>query len=595
MIVPMKKVAILVQSKDSAQAVEALSAQGLLHVEHQQPPGGKEVDVSKEEVTLVEETIAVLSQERFCEELSPSDSKELADWKFAARHILDLRNRLNQLVDYALTVNNSISQWEEWGDFDPETVSALRDRGVHVRLYQIPIKEIKKVPSGLVVEKISAVAGFFNCAVISLDEINLPFKEVPLPKIGLKGMYARLSENNRVMESIKTDIRKAACYKKAFVRIKQSLEEELEFHRVLSGMGESEGFTYLRGYIPYDRASALRETAAKQGWGIAISEPSENDKVPTLIRNPRWVSIITPVFKLIEVIPGYNELDISVWFLIFFSVFFGMLIGDAGIGLIFLGLVAFAQKKWGRRFNDKNIFILLYISSACCIIWGVLSGTFFGQEWLPQSVRPLLPALRDRQTVQNLCFFLGALHLSIAHGWRALIKAPSFSALAEMGWILILWGAFFLARILVLGREFPVGGKWCFVGGMVLVIFFTSPQGSLFKRLGAGSGHLLLNLVNSFTDVVSYVRLFAVGLATVAVADAFNRMAMGVGLNGVFAVLTTALILLSGHTLNILLAPMSILVHGVRLNVLEFCNHVDVKWSGFAYEPLRKKTHDKKA
>ena len=91
---------------------------------------------------------------------------------------------------------------------------------------------------------------------------------------------------------------------------------------------------------------------------------------------------------------------------------------------------------------------------------------------------------------------------------------------------------------------------------------------------------------NSFTDIVSYIRLFAVGLATVAVADAFNKMAMDIGYNSILTGTATSLILLLGHGLNIILGAMSILVHGVRLNVLEFCSHLDINWSGFSYKPL---------
>ena len=121
----------------------------------------------------------------------------------------------------------------------------------------------------------------------------------------------------------------------------------------------------------------------------------------------------------------------------------------------------------------------------------------------------------------------------------------------------------------------------------LLVLFFTNPRKNIIKGIGQGLGNLLLNLINNFTDIVSYIRLFAVGLATVAVADSFNKMAMEVGFGSLAAGLLTAFILLLGHSLNILLGPMSILVHGVRLNVLEFCNHLDIKWSGFSYRPLK--------
>jgi V/A-type H+-transporting ATPase subunit I len=123
--------------------------------------------------------------------------------------------------------------------------------------------------------------------------------------------------------------------------------------------------------------------------------------------------------------------------------------------------------------------------------------------------------------------------------------------------------------------------------GSILVILFTDPQKNILKGIGSGLQNFLLSVVNSFTDVVSYVRLFAVGLAGVAVADSFNSMAMDSGFGSISSGLVAAAILIIGHSLNIVLGPMSVLVHGVRLNVLEFCSHIDIKWSGFEYKPLK--------
>ncbi len=588
MIVPMKKVVILVQSKDSSHAIETLRSLGVVHVQHRQAPKGKDISALEDDIALIEAAVKVLSADECSEKGKAKEDKGLGDWKFTARHILDLWNRFNQLKDYAFTTKNRIGLWEAWGDFDPEVIQSMRNKNVYVRLYQIPLKEIKNLPPQVIMKKVSTVRGMANCLVISREEIDIPFKEVASPEMGFKRMQARLSEDLRVIETIKGDIQKHIRYRKALLDIKRSLEEELEFHRALKGMGEEVGLKYLTGYIPCDAAGALSEAAKRESWGITINDPSGEDRVPTLIRNPRWVSIIRPVFKLIEVIPGYRELDISLWFLIFFSIFFGMLIGDAGYGMVFFALTLLAQRKWGKRLKERSVFILFYILSSCTIIWGILSGTFFGQEWLPYAVKPLIPALRSSKSLQSFCFLLGALHLSIAHLWRAIIKLPSRIALAEIGWVSILWGAFLLARMLVLGDTFPAFGKWLFIAGIVFVIFFTSANRNLLQGIGAGLGNLLLNLVNSFTDVVSYIRLFAVGLATVAVADAFNKMAMDIGYSSVITGAVTSLVLVLGHMLNILLGPMSILVHGVRLNVLEFCSHLDITWSGFAYNPLKR-------
>jgi V/A-type H+-transporting ATPase subunit I len=588
MIVPMKKVSIIVQSKDAASTTERLRSLGALHIEHQRTPKGEDVDAIRGDIALIGRAAGVLSREEFLKTPVSEPSGEIVDWRFSAKHVIDAWKRLDQAQEYARNLKDLIATWKPWGDFDPRGIKSLTEKNTFIKLYQIPVRDMKKLPSGLIIKRLFTVRGIVHCAVISDKEFDIPFKKLALPKLSLREMHLRLDESRRVIEWIKEDIKKHLCYCPVFNRIKVSLEKELEFNETLRGMGQSGEIVYLKGYIPNDGADNLLSEAKKNRWGIIITEPSEEDNVPTLIRNPRWVSIIAPVFKMMEVFPGYKELDMSFWFLIFFSIFFGMLIGDAGYGAIFFALTLFARIKFGRRVKDKSVFILFYLLSSCAIIWGALSGTFFGQQWLPQTVKPLIPALRNSKDVQAFCFFLGAVHLSIAHLWRVIVKLPSFKALADIGWTLILWGAFFLAKMLILGDSFPEFGKWLFIAGALFVVLFTNPSRNVLKGISSGVGGLLLNLVNSFTDVVSYIRLFAVGLATVAIADAFNEMALGIGYNSFLTGAATAFILLVGHALNMVLGPLAILVHGLRLNVLEFSGHLDVKWGGFSYKPLKK-------
>ncbi len=588
MIVRMKKASILVQAKDAESAVEALRSLGVLHVEHQQAPKGKDLNSLTEDLALVNEAMTVLSLEEFSVPCSPEKAAMLSsDWKAAAKHLIDLWKRLDQLQEFSRGLVNKMSELEGWGDFDPQAIRALREKNIFISLYQVPEKEMGRFPSETTVKVTSRRKGLVNCAVVSLGKAEIPFKEIELPAMGLRQIKKRLEEDKDVMRSIIDEIHTFSACRAKLRGIKKSLEKALTFQEALRGMGGSGAISYLGGYVPVDTVEKLKEAARTQKWGIRIVDPSEADRVPTLVRNPRWISVISPVFKMIEVIPGYRELDISLWFLVFFSVFFGMLIGDAGYGAVYFCATLWAQKKWGKRLNSNSLFILFYILSACAILWGLLTATIFGQLWLPAAVKPLVPALRNDRNVQELCFFLGALHLSIAHCWRLILKAPSLTALVDLGWISILWGAFFLARTLILGAVFPLWCKWLFLAGMCLVVLFTNPNKNILKGIGGGLGNLLLNLVNNFTDIVSYIRLFAVGLATVAVADSFNAMAMGIGYNSILTGLATSLILLLGHALNIILGPLAILVHGVRLNVLEFCTHLDIKWSGFAYTPLR--------
>jgi V/A-type H+-transporting ATPase subunit I len=224
---------------------------------------------------------------------------------------------------------------------------------------------------------------------------------------------------------------------------------------------------------------------------------------------------------------------------------------------------------------------------SCAFVWGILTGTFFGQSWLQNlGYQPLVPQLNDPYDMQTFCFFLGALHLSIAHAWRAYLKVPSLTAFADAGWICILWAAFFLARTLVLGAAFPSFGLWLIAGGIVLVVAFTYPQPGLLRTISSGMGAIALSLVNNLTDVISYIRLFAVGLATLAIAETVNTLASGFG-PGAVALVAGGAIFLLGHSVNMILGLLSVLVHGVRLNVLEFSGHANVTWSGVAYDPLK--------
>jgi V/A-type H+/Na+-transporting ATPase subunit I len=135
--------------------------------------------------------------------------------------------------------------------------------------------------------------------------------------------------------------------------------------------------------------------------------------------------------------------------------------------------------------------------------------------------------------------------------------------------------------------------QYLFMIGPVLVLFFSKPNRNPLKSVAGGLGDLALNVVNTFTDIVSYIRLFAVGLATVAVADAFNLMALDLGFSNMMAGFFSALILVVGHVFNMILGAMAILVHGIRLNVLEFSSHMNLEWAGIKYSPLQKSSQEK--
>jgi V/A-type H+-transporting ATPase subunit I len=585
MIVPMKKATILFETGDAEATVKYLRSLGILHVEHQNPPESRDITALQENVALVNSSLDVLDQATSSAKNTRPQEKIKGDWTAVAQHIIGLGRRQEHLESSSGNITGQITAWENWGDVDLTQIQQLRRNGIYLKLYQVPVKEPANFPEDTVVKTIFTAGGIAHYVVISRRPFECAFSEVLPPKESVSSLKKRLAGNAGVMEEIRGEIIEDTRFYDSLLEIKKTMEKEIEFQQVVSGMGKEGAISYVTGYIPYDIERDLIAEARSRKWGIVITEPATYDNVPTLLRNPAWVNMIKPVLGLLGLVPGYRELDISMLFLIFFAIFFGILIGDAGYGVAYiiltLILTLWLHKKMNLNTEMKMTVSLFFLLGSCAIIWGILTGTFFGQGWL----QPVVPQLNNAAYMETFCFFLGALHLSIAHAWRALLKVPSLTALADVGYICILWTAFFLATNLVLGEPFPPFGIWLVATGIILVILFTSPQSRVLRGIGEGLGTVAMSFMNNITDVISYVRLFAVGLATLAIAETTNTLASGLG-SGILALSAGIAILIIGHGLNILLGIISVLVHGVRLNVLEFSGHANITWSGSAFEPL---------
>jgi V/A-type H+-transporting ATPase subunit I len=177
-------------------------------------------------------------------------------------------------------------------------------------------------------------------------------------------------------------------------------------------------------------------------------------------------------------------------------------------------------------------------------------------------------------------------HLSIAHLWNIVRKINSGQAFVDLGWLFCTWALYTVVLELVLDVTlfpFVKTANMPLLGiGVVSIII-----GLLLTKSYIGIITLFLDVISNFVDIISYIRLYAVGAASLAVAQAFNEMALGVGFEG-FASLGAALILFAGHGLNIILGAMGVMVHGIRLNTLEFSGHAGVEWAGIHFNPFRK-------
>lgn len=587
MIVPMKKVHVVVQKKDIISALETLRDLGTVHVEHQEELSGYQLEERREEVEILKQALDIL--QRFeCKLKAPQ--QDARDWTDIVNEILELSAQIEHYKESVTPRETQIRQWEPWGDFDPQDIEALAARGIYAQLCEVPAGKETVVPKGVILENIHLSSGTYKCLAISHEKVDLPFGLVAPPLVGLGQMMKMQIEDQARIRQAQERITGLRCYFGAFQKILVERENVLRFEEVEKGMRAAEELALLKGYCPIDACGVIAAKAKQEQWGILFEDPSEEDSVPTLLRNPRWVEMIKPVFSIINVLPGYREVDISPVFLIFFSVFFGILIGDAAYGSVFLILTLVFHNKLKYKVQDAAPFILMYILSASAITWGVLTGTFLGTVLLGAKLKPVVAWLTQSKNVQLLCFTIGAAHLILAHLWRCVRRWPGSGAWAELGWVWILWVSYGLVRsMIILGQADMVvilDALKGMVPGAVLVIYDIARGPK--SQIPVGIVLLLFSIISAFTDIVSYVRLFAVGLAGTAVADAFNQMALSIGFNNVVSGIFTSLILVVGHAFNIVLCGFGVLVHGLRLNVLEFSGHLGLEWAGFKYEPFRK-------
>ncbi len=593
MIARMKKLTILCIREHQEPTLHSLQEMGVLHVEHIHEPGGallEETRAHYADVLRAGEILRHYEQERAAQGWPPPpvDPDRSADsvvdeiWK-----LINLRKDYEEALDHW---QREIGHVEPFGFFDPDAIRELEKKKVYIRLYKAGSKQEIVKPDGddvtLTVHHRNGEGVFLS--IISREPVEAPYEPVKLPEQSLRAMRKKVSDLQDALKQNRESFLALTGYLPHVNDIVQFAEDKVLFLEARTGMGAVKPVAYLRGYCPERDVDKIRETARRLGWGILVADPTDEDRAPTKIENPRWVRPIRTVFSFIGVVPGYKEVDISAVFLLFFSLFFAMIVGDAGYGALFLSATIWAHLKF--KAAPASVFHLLYITSIATIVWGALTGNYFGMAAIPGALETArIEWLLDDLNIMLLCFLIGAIHLTIAHTWNLIRYINTLQALAQAGWIGIVWFMFFLARYLVLNQELPFIMIPVFVVGLVMLVLFMTPF-SKMKTEWIGHVMLPLNLVSNFVDVVSYVRLFAVGTATLAVASAFNQMAMEIGAGSRIGGLFAVIIIFFGHTLNILLAAMGVLVHGIRLNTLEFAGHMGLQWTGIRFMPFMRKS-----
>jgi V/A-type H+-transporting ATPase subunit I len=594
MIVPMKHLTVLARTADRADAVERLRDLGVLHLADAAPdtPAVREaltrLHEAEQAAALVAVQAAKVKRAARATGTVPAGGPGGAPAADPAAILAIAREQEAAEADIQV-LSRDCARYSPFGDFDPAAAAALTASNVPIQLFKAPPGAADGGDGASLRHILSH--GPDACYGVQIGCAALPegFEPVEPPA-------RRLAETVAARDAAAARVTRAGERLAAFAPARDALHrhrdaqaDAYDFAAACGGMSADGGVAWLTGFAPADSVPAVLDAAGTHGWGVLARDPGADDRVPTLLLPPRVFRPILRLFGFLGISPAYTEADISGTFFVFFTIFFAMLVGDAGYGALLL-----AGSLWARHKAigpAREVFTLFTVFSAATIAWGVLTCCYFG-------IAPgALPALLNHGAarwlaVQNnimlVCFALGAVHLSLGHAWNALVLFPDSRFLAQAGWCGVVWTMFCVSCSIIGIFAFPTFMYPAAAISILLIACFMLKRSEL-KTNGVDLGMLPLTIISTLGDVISYVRLFAVATASVKLAETFNGMAAGLTLPWFIKIPAVLVILLLGHGLNLAMSALSILVHAVRLNTLEFSNHKGISWSGFAYKPLRRR------
>ena len=643
MIVPMKKVSLVVLNNERKDALTELKKVGVVHLE--------QIDGSSEQLSLYKEASnnavaanAILSDIKVAKKKNiASNVKVLSNSEVVekCKHIIDLSDRKKKLLEEIAGDAAEIERFANWGQVDIDDFIYLKEKGISFKMYEIPEDKYNLIDEKLTTICVNRIKKIVRFLLVDSSEDRpegLPPEafEVPMPILSTKDLAKRVEDNESEIAKIEEELKSETVYIFQIQDFKSNLESDIQFETIYSGMGKEDSgkatdLAWLTGYVPIDSFDKLKDCVTKNSWAMAASDPTEDDNVPTKLKNNKFVSLIYPLTDFLGTIPGYHEYDISGWFLLFFCVFFGMIFGDGGYGLLvtIISLVMVLKSLFQKKSISPLLGLLLLLGLST-VAWGTVTCTWFGLKpeqlpaWLTSlSITPISNAagadyrlylpwstdvgLTTGQNLQIFCFTLAFLQLSVAHLKGMARNRKSLKVLGEFGSLLQIWGMFYVVLSMVvssalfpLNLVIPIGTVSIPVGtiaialvgvGFALSFIFSNYDGNIGQSILESCKNIisvLLGVVNVFSDIVSYIRLWAVGLAGSAISNTVNEMA-GPLLGHAITFIAFVALIAFGHGLNMVLNLLSVIVHGVRLNTLEFSTHLGMSWSGFKYNPFAEK------
>ena len=640
MIVKMSKLSVLIYHKEKESFLKSLQELGIIDIAE-----NPDVD-SPEALSETYRQASALS--RSCDRVIQILSRVKAQNKLDLTPVRtgDISSVLKQFDKLEIekeNLNQQLGDREKeikiltpWGDFNPEIINQLANKSVNSRFFESVPKKFN-----------SLEFGDFYHAVISSDNSKVRFlvferdqrfetdlaEEVLLPIKSLNSLQAEADRLKQEIDKLDQEIEQMTAYLDVLIDFKTSNDNVAAYAEAEVTMAqEADGRVYsMTGWFPAEREKIIASFLDNYTCYYSIESPQLEDRVPILLKNNRFTRLFEPITK-IYALPSYWELDPTPFFAPFFALYFGLCLGDLGYGVVTFALALVGYMVVPKEF--RNFAVIGMILGGLTMLAGIALNSFFGQPiFYLQGNTEYFIKIEAGSTLSFLGSFVNA---------KSLTEFPAMGFAVVLGIIQVLlgivlqcvnrvrqngiiWGihpaSFFM---IIVGLLFTIGhgdgssgfkgitgidistyqigaikiGSWLnipgqsfgiflAVAGLALMFLFNNPDKRILFRPLFGLWELYGFATNIVGDILSYLRLFALGLASGLLGFAFNGIAMKFIANGLFpGIFATIALLLFAHALNFGLALLGSFVHPLRLTFVEFYKWLDFEGQGHSYAPF---------
>ena len=617
MIVKMMKYNIVLFSAERERFIERLRELGMVDIT---TSGWEPTEADRELVTAIESrTKALVALEQF----ATSDDYVAGGVKLEKGKVFESYLSAQSAIAAAKSENarlqKSLEEWLPWGDFDCSTLNKLAESGVVLRYFTAQRATFEKNSAEWGETLNIAVVGEDDSAVRFVvigngsEEIAIDAQEQKAPTMNNAELKALIEKNDAVVAEQNAVISAVVNAKAEIEKELSALKSAMQDVRIEATADKAaEGLLLvLEGWAEKETSAVVDAALNDYPNVVYIKEnPSEDDETPVKLKNNRFARLFEMIGGLYA-LPKYGTLDMTPFFAPFYMLFFAICLNDAGYGAIIFALGLVLALKAPKM---RQAAYLTMICGGATTLFGLYTGSLFGMS-IPQLMGyenmadcPV-PFLDFQGKFFTWALALGVFQILLGMLLDIVFKARMFgitTVFAKLGWFIVLLSGCLAGGLQMLNENWVIPGFttssiafYVAMGvGAVLMLFLNDVKRNPLMNFASGLWDTYNNITGLLSDVLSYIRLFAIGLSGGVLAQVFNSLAMGLtgldagieqfGVGTVFQILGATAILLVGHGINLFMSAISSFVHPMRLTFVEFYKNAGFEMTSREFEPLTK-------